>query len=401
LSSRFSIFDFQRGLLLAETEVEICYKDRSQSYPCKIYFDLTQATTILVEPLEPITTIARDMSGLFLLATPGVTRHIECHAAFSKQQWNENKSGVWVILAPNSSNIEVDRSSTLVRIYAGILNLGHYWTDRPNSLLSYFKLGNSDWAFDFTPVTDSTLLYPPFIQNNSYFFTHHVCAQKCDGGLFSPSQAPHLLNDLTTFLSFCHGHWVSTALTYGIDEHGNVGMEEWGTRKVSPWRTGSNWLDMHHGNGMAELFPKVMQLLTKSSDWRNAIQIAIYWYVRADTNVVGPDGSCIILQAALERLAWHLLVRDRRSLSEDGFSRLPAADQLRLLLSALSIPSELPPGLIDLGQAAKAFHWRDGPQAFVEIRNQIVHLPRKSDEVGACHITMHTEWRNGIWNLSF
>lgn len=279
---------------------------------------------------------------------------------------------------------------------AGVLNLGHYWTDRAQGL-SYFKLVIDDWLFDFTPVTDSTLLYSPSVQSSSYFFTHHLCMQKSDRSSFFTRDAHDKLNDLATFFSFCHGHWVSTALTYGIDEHGQVGMEEWGTRKVSRWCRGSNWLDEHHGNCMVELFPGFMKLLAKSAEWKDAIQIATYWYIRADTNLVGPDGSCILLQAALERLAWHVLVRDRCSLSEDGFSRLTAADQLRLLLSALSIPLDLPPGLVDLCHAAKAATWSDGPQAFAGVRNRIVHPPKRGQQTTG--LPYYDAYRLAKWYL--
>lgn len=200
------------------------------------------------------------------------------------------------------------------------------------------------------------------------------------GNTFSCSEAHDKLRDLCTFLSFCHGHWVSTALTYGFNEQGNVGMEEWGTRQVSRWSIGTNWLDGHHGKCMVELFPGFMKLMAASEDWKAAIHHAVYWYVRADVNLIGPDGACVLLQAALERLAWHVLVRERRSLSEEGFSKLPAADQLRLLLSALSIPLALPPGLVELQRSAKELNWVDGPQAFVEIRNRIVHPPKRAQQ---------------------
>lgn len=396
MNSPLEIFDFQRGLILAETEIEIRYEDRSQLYPCKIYFDLNQANTILIEPQKPITDITHGTEGRFSVLIPGVGKRLECYAAFGSQRWGGDKSGVWVILAPTLSHIKVDRSPSIVRVNAGVLNLGHYWTDIAKGL-SYFKLVSDDWLFDFTPVTDSTLLYSPSVQSSSYFFTHHLCMQRSDGISFSTTDAHDKLNDLATFFSFCHGHWVSTALTYGIDEHGQVGMEEWGTRRVSQWSRGNNWLDEHHGNCMVELFPGFMKLLAKSAEWKDVIQLATYWYTRANTNLVGPDGGCILLQAALERIAWHVLVRDRCSLSEDGFSRLTAADQLRLLLSALSIPLNLPLGLVDLCSAAKAAPWSDGPQAFVGIRNRIVHPPKRGQR--ATGLPYYEAYRLARWYL--
>ena len=85
------------------------------------------------------------------------------------------------------------------------------------------------------PVTEDTLQYSPAVQDDKYFFTHHLSMRRSGNLCFSCSEAHDKLGELCTFLSFCHGHWVSTALTYGFNEQGNVGMEEWGTRQVSRW----------------------------------------------------------------------------------------------------------------------------------------------------------------------
>ena len=178
-------------------------------------------------------------------------------------------------------------------------------------------------------------------------------------------------------------------------------MEEWGHRQVSRWSRGSNWLDGHHGESMVGLLPSFMRLMARSPEWQATIQHTVYWYVRADTNLVGPDGALILLQAALERLAWHVLVREHKSLSEDGFSRLPAADQLRLFLAALSIPLVLPPGLVELEKAAKEFNWPDDPQAFVGIRNQLVHPQKSASRSKPLPYYDHIGLANGMLNWPY
>jgi len=156
-------------------------------------------------------------------------------------------------------------------------------------------------------------------------------------------------------------------------------MQEWGTALVDSGKGHSGWLDEHYGAVIADVFPGFSNLM-QDDEWRKTIRTAVYWYVRSDTNSVGPDGAIVLVQAALERLAWHILIKVRRAISEDGFSRLAAADQLRLVLNACSIPSELPGVLVELGSAAKAENWADGPKAFVAVRNQIVH-PVKRQKV--------------------
>jgi hypothetical protein len=127
---------------------------------------------------------------------------------------------------------------------------------------------------------------------------------------------------------------------------------------------------------MAKMFPAFAHLM-EDAEWRETIRTAVYWYVRGNTNHVGPDGAIILIQTALERLAWHILVRVRHSISERDFGDLPAAGQLRLVLDACSVPLDLPSKLGELTKVAVGQKgeqdWVDGPQTFVSVRNQIVH----------------------------
>lgn len=381
-------------LLLAETKAEIRYGDKSQEIPCHVYFDLGSSNSLLIEPAESVHAIYSGVDGgSFFLSIPGVRKPIECISILSNLSMGTHGFTVSVKLAPLISIIEVDHNSPLVRVNAGVINLGHYLTGAPGGLNS-FSLSHEGWLFDFTPVGERTVLFNPSISDKEYLFTHHLCMSRANGVPFSSFEAHTKLTELSRFLSFCHGHWVGTALVSGLNEHGVVAMEEWGKSLVSRWSNGSNWLDEHHGTNIVELFPKFMGLVARSLEWEATIHRTLYWYIRADTNLVGPDGGIILLQAALERFAWHVLVKEQKSLSEDGFSKLPTADRLRLLLSALSVPLTLPPGLVKLQKAAREFNWVDGPQAFVEIRNLLVHPKSVSRSK---HLRYYDAYQLGKW----
>ena len=145
---------------------------------------------------------------------------------------------------------------------------------------------------------------------------------------------------------------------------------------------------------MAKLFPGFMNLMCDPG-WRELMGQVIYWYLRGDTNDIGPDGACILLQVALERLAWHLLVRVQPSISAKAFFKLPAADRLRRLLTTCSIPIAIPPELEQLNHAAKAMNWLDGPQAFAGIRNRLVHPPKSSPMI--TKLPWYDAYRLGKW----
>jgi len=366
------------ALLIREAPLQIQYKGRTGTFHCRVYFDLALNNTLVIEPQESLDQICQDMSqeDSFLVTFPDSVESTECYATSSSLRIGRDHSGHFLRLSPRRSNLILRSGVPLVRIEAGILNFAHYLlTGRPEG--QCFELHHGDWLYSFVPVDDQIYLYPPHIQTEEYAFTHHVTIHRFEGTAFSPEDAQMQLDLLGDFLTFCRGFWVSTALTVGVDADGVVAMEELGTRKVSPKKVSSNWLDFHHGNCILELFPKFAARMADLS-WQEALRHALYWYVRADTNLVGPDGGCFLLQAALERLAWHVLVRDRQSLSESGFSKLQAADQLRLLLSALSVPLAIPNGLAELQTAGKELNWKDGPEAFVGVRNRLVHPPKSN-----------------------
>lgn len=367
------------GLTLAECTLHLECGRRSGDYLCRVSFDLHRTDVIVIESLESVAASFSNcgFDDSFFVSSPSIREPIEC---FVNSTSRDSNGGFKIKLMPKRAYVFVDQSRPLVRVTAGVVNLGHYGHKRP-LVVRQFTLTDYEWSIDFTPALETILQYPPEIQNAEYFFTHQIELRKKSGSSFSAIEARDELNLLCGFLSFCHGFWVSTALTCGMDEEGVVAMEEWGIRQVSPWHRGTNWLDECNGTCMVELYPLFVERM-RDPDWCATIKQTIYWNHRSEMTFVGPDGGCILLQTVLERLAWQLFVIDKRSLSEEGFSKLPAADQLRLLISASSIPLEIPPQLTDLQKAAKEFNWNDGPQAFVTIRNRLVHPPKTKGSLG-------------------
>lgn len=365
-----------RALLVREEPLQIRYKDCAGTFNCKVYFDLALGNTLIIEPQESLHEICGEITtqDSFFISFQDSVEPTECYSTTSELHIGGDQPGNFFRLSPHFSKIILRTREPLVRIEAGVLNFRFYFlSGKPQD--QCFVLRHDNWIFSFIPVDDFIFSYPSKIQTEEYALTHHVTVKQVDGKAFSPEEAERELDLLTDFLTFCRGFWVSTALTAGLRSDGTVAMEELGTRKASPRKVSYNWLDFHHGTCMVELFPKFVGRMADAA-WQEALRHALYWYVRADTNLVGPDGGCFLLQAALERLAWHVLVRDRQSLSEDGFSRLPAADQLRLLLSAMNLPLAIPRGLRELEKVGKGLNWTDGPQAFVGVRNELVHPPK-------------------------
>lgn len=332
-----------------------------------------------IKTVESLTVSSPDTdSGPYFVEIPYCREPVECFAINSTLHFGGGPASLELVMAPRFSNISIDRGQPIVRVNGAISNLGHYWIN--SSALSRFQLSDGVWNFDFVPIRPDVLEYPEVLQDKDYLLTHNLTVTRVDAGAFDFAQADAQLALISTFLSFCHGGWVSPVLVGGVDAAGITIMEQWGTRQLSPWRDGNNWLDQHHGEAMMQLFRGFVKRMA-DPEWNDIVHRALYWYIRADTNLIGPDGATVLLQAALETLAWQVLVKHRRALSEDGFSKMIAADQLRLLLDAARIPLTIPATLPILAKMSRADNLRDAPQAFVEIRNRIVHPPKKKKNI--------------------
>jgi hypothetical protein len=255
-----------------------------------------------------------------------------------------------------------------------LINFAHYWMGRPQNI--DFTLKALGWKAHFIPITGDTLELPPrFNSDEEFRATHQVEFSREDGSSFTGKQAQVFLEKMSLFLSFCRGRWVAIALAVGLDDSAERKLEQWGTGRVSSWHGPNGWLDEHHGTCIGELYEEFCSKLDDTV-WLDAIRHVVYWFARADTNLVGPDGACILLQAALERLAWHVLVRERGAISDKGFRDLTAADQIRLMLNILSIPTEIPGGLVRLRKLGKS-KGLEGPETFTYIRNRLTHPPKR------------------------
>jgi hypothetical protein len=235
-------------------------------------------------------------------------------------------------------------------------------------------------------------------RNGGYAITHNGSLVTRNGNPFSAREAENLLEGLHYFLSFCRGSWVDAFLPIGLNANGEVCWEQWGLRQVDPWQARVSWFDEHHGGLLGEVFPGFWQLW-KDEQWRDPIRTTIYWYVSSSNPRSGTDGSIILTQAALEQLAWVFLVEYRKALSLDGFEKLPAADQIRLLLSTLKIPASIPSELKELEKVAKEHNW-DGPAALTEIRNSIVHpgkMEKQKRKLRGSRLPVTDTWSLGLW----
>jgi len=245
-----------------------------------------------------------------------------------------------------------------------------------------FVFQTGDWRIVLATLPNSFDIHELLQSQGGYSLTHICKLERLDRTPFSMNDARDRLEAFSYYLSFARGLWLAPMLIAGFDAEGTQVFEEWSACRADSWQNTYTWFDTD-STELVEAFPGFLRRW-QDKNWRELVQDSIHWYVESKKQAGGVNGAIVLQQTALERLAWVLLVQDKCSLSQNGFQKLPAADQVRLLLSSLGIDLKLPTDLINLTKLANQLNWVDGPQAITEIRNAIVHYNPKNRHNKGC-----------------
>jgi hypothetical protein len=258
-----------------------------------------------------------------------------------------------------------------------------------------FVFQTGDWRIVLATLPNSFDIHELLQSQGGYSLTHICKLERLDRTPFSMNDARDRLEAFSYYLSFARGLWLAPMLIAGFDAEGTQVFEEWSAFRADSWQNTDTWFDTD-STELVEAFPGFLRRW-QDKNWRELVQDSIHWYVESKKQAGGVNGAIVLQQTALERLAWVLLVQDKCSLSQNGFQKLPAADQVRLLLSSLGIDLKLPTDLINLTKLANQLNWVDGPQAITEIRNAIVHYNPKNHHNKGCGSSQETGTE--VWSL--
>lgn len=227
------------------------------------------------------------------------------------------------------------------------------------------------------------------------FLTHVVKMERKDGESFSGEDAREQCFLLANFLSFVTGGRCWPVCGVGLGAVGEKTWETFASPRISnpPY----SWFNPFKASQAEHLFPLFTKRWQQSAEWQDCLRATIYWYAQANTGDGSPgiDAAIILAQAALERLAYHHLVVDKKMISPEGLDRLRTADRLRLLFSSLNLPVSIGAATPDIQKVASNFRWADAPHAMTDIRNELVH-PVSKKQVADCFFDA---WRLSLWYL--
>jgi hypothetical protein len=123
------------GITLALATLHLECGQHSGDYFCRVSFDLHRNEVILIESLE---SVAPDFSTCsypdsFFVSIPFVRERVECF--INSASWKSDKD-LRIRLIPKRSCILLDQPRSLIRVNAGVVNLGHYEQRKPLVLIA-------------------------------------------------------------------------------------------------------------------------------------------------------------------------------------------------------------------------------------------------------------------------
>lgn len=203
---------------------------------------------------------------------------------------------------------------------------------------------------------------------------------------------------LFSLLSFVAGQEVGITVIAGVDDDGEPVWVQWASARQAIGQPGVRWCSMLLAS---EALPVLAQGLTRI--WndparREAIRRAIGYLHVAERGLldVRVPTACI----GLELMAWAVLQRESWT-TPGALKDMDASVMLRLLLRACDIPLDVPATFAALTKRMRATdkNWA-GPEVLINVRNRLVHPPKKIDEVEWPSGQEQLEaWQLGTWYL--
>ena len=210
-----------------------------------------------------------------------------------------------------------------------------------------------------------------------YAITHLGKLERSDKRAFTAEKAEDFLTALYHFLSFSSiGLRTLPILPVGYDINGEKVWEKWTCNYIAtPWRSVYSWFPDPDGQSLSKAFPGFLRRW-QSNIWNEPIRLAIQCYLDSKAEGVSVQGSIILIQTVLERLAWVFLVEEAGVTVQDLNKNYPSTSRkINYLFKELSIPQEIPPSLDKLIKFASLLKHsnKNGSYTLTELRNNIIH----------------------------
>lgn len=196
------------------------------------------------------------------------------------------------------------------------------------------------------------------------------------------------------FLYFLNGRRVAPMFYTG--KHGDeISWNDYTPCTIDTHKYVNCWSDIMILNDLPQLWKSYNKLWKEESD-QDFLITAIHWYIEANSNAGMVEGSIILIQTALELIYNWLIVEHQKIIIGGDADGMSAANKIRLLIFQFKINSSIPSAFKELASIPNVI---DGPEAFVKIRNALVH-GQETKRAELKKITLKAKYQAlqlGIW----
>jgi hypothetical protein len=233
------------------------------------------------------------------------------------------------------------------------------------------------WTITLDVRHDHSAVWTDLQRSDVRVMTHVMEIRRVDGAAFTGREAEPVLAAMQIGMSFALGRWVAPLLPVGLDAAGAVAWEEWRPNFCDPGRVAGVgwWYEQDHA-ALSEFLKLLVNAFT-DPDRRERLWMQM---VLAITAVSAPgfiEHRIMVGFSGIEHLLWQQLVLIG-GLKDDAYRQSEAANKLRDVLKAATIPAEidsvLQPAIANLANAKKADGLNlDGAGALAWTRNRLIH----------------------------
>ena len=228
------------------------------------------------------------------------------------------------------------------------------------------------YRLTFDQVHNYDEMYRSLDELGGYGVTHAGLIERTDRQPADPKTINELIEALNWVLSFNAGRSVGICSIHGNDTHGGV-FKQYRMPAVDSWRNEANWcpgVENDPEDKLGRLVESVMEKFT-IPHWQQTLPRLLQWYLSAKTAGF-MENRLVSVHAALVKLAWKVLVEEKKILSAQEFERFPVDMQIRRLLQFCAIPTAFPRHTIRVGGYA------DGPQLIAAYYKETLHANRRN-----------------------
>jgi hypothetical protein len=212
-----------------------------------------------------------------------------------------------------------------------------------------------------------------------------------------------LLDALYYFFAFISGRWCGPILSLGLSSDEKVIWKTWDVIteewyaivdepdrrnkrpisgpgdhiRLTPWSSGWTWTHSVETSELNQAFVGFMKIWD-DRNLRDSLKTAISLYVEANQALGGTESAIVLLQSALELLAYlHADDHLKGKPCKNRFKDISADERIRWLLEDLDIPVDVPKDMKEINnyctEKFRDANYKDGAKAITFLRNGIIH----------------------------